>query len=125
MGFQCPNCSNKRSLQIVARIELPPDVRSDEIALQILDCSYCEFKGVAVYEESRRGALGSESYDHYGFTLPKTEISKLKANIKRCPRPTNPRCSCRAHRELSRKDEGGRWIRPGFIEALEIFPMRL
>jgi hypothetical protein len=125
MGFQCPNCSNKRSLQIVARIELPPDVRSDEIALQILNCSSCDFQGVGIYEESRRGALGSESYDHYGFTLPKVEFSALQAKVKRCPRPNNPRCTCDSHRELGRKDEGGRWIRPGFNEALETFPMKL
>lgn len=125
MGFECPSCEDKRSLQIVARIELPPDVRSDEIALQILNCSSCDFQGVGVYEESRRGSLGSESYDHYGFTLPNAEFSALKAKVKRCPRPSNPRCSCKSHCELGRKDEGGRWIRPGFNEVLEIFPMKL
>jgi hypothetical protein len=125
MGFQCPNCDKKRSLQINARIELPPDVRSDEIALQILNCSSCKYQGVGVYEESRRGTLGSENYDHYGFTLPKTELSALKAKIKRCPSPTNSCCSCSVHRELSKKDGGGRWIRPGFTEAQEIFPIKL
>jgi hypothetical protein len=125
MGFQCPSCSNKRSLQIVARIELPPDSRSDEITLQILDCNRCQFQAAAVYEDSRRGALGSESVDHYGYILPKAEISALKSKIKRCPHPTNPLCSCDSHRKLSKRDESGRWIRPGLDEEQEIFPIIL
>ena len=57
MSFACPECLTK-SLKITAKLELPPDSRSDEITVQVVACSRCGFAGVAVYEESRRGAHG-------------------------------------------------------------------
>ena len=56
MAFLCPDCSAK-SLIIAMRLELAPDSRWDEITLQTIACASCGFRGVAVYRESRRGAL--------------------------------------------------------------------
>ena len=111
MPFQCPECSSSpRSLKIEARIELPPDSRSDEIALQIVVCSRCHFSGIAVYEESRRGALDSESFTHVGYRVSAESVSKLRRMIRQCPAPKNPRCRCSVHQELGGKDPSGRWI---------------
>ncbi len=68
MPFQCPECSTK-TLKITHKLELPPDSRSDEITLQIIECSGCGFGGIAVYEESRRGALDDDSFDHTGYRV--------------------------------------------------------
>lgn len=124
MGFQCPEC-NKKTLAIIERIELPSDARSDEITLQVIRCGGCNFEGIAVYEESRRGALDSESIDHYGYTLDRHELKSIKALIKRCPEPANPWCACDSHQELSRKDTFGRWIRPSSGDELHTFAMKL
>ena len=125
MGFQCPKCDAHKSLDIVSRLEMPPDARSDEITLQIVQCKHCDFTGVAIYEESHRGALDSELFDHYGYTLDQKELKGLKALIKQCPEPKNRRCSCESHHTLSRKDSYGRWIRPGFNEEQRTFQMVL
>ena len=108
MPFVCPECSVK-SLKITSRIELPADSRSDEIALQIVRCEGCGFAGIAVYEESRRGALGSESFDHTGYHVSADDLKWVKRAIERCPKPRNRRCMCSAHRELGSKDASGRW----------------
>ena len=70
MTFLCPSCS-RPDLNIIRRIELPPDDQWDEIAVQELACSAsgCGFKGIAVYEESRRGALDSECVVHTGYAM--------------------------------------------------------
>jgi hypothetical protein len=104
---------------------MPPDARSDEIALQIVKCQRCHFEAVAIYEESRRGALDSEEFDHYGCALDQKELKELKALIKQCPEPKNRRCSCDTHLKLDRKDASGRWIRPGYSEDQNTFPMVL
>jgi len=109
MPFACPECSQRKSLRIALKIELPPDSRSDEIALQVVECSQCGFGGVAVYEESRRGALGSESFHHIGYRVSRDDLKALRKTIKGCPEPSNWRCKCSAHRALSRKDASGRW----------------
>jgi hypothetical protein len=109
MPFTCPECSVPQSLKIALKIELPPDGRSDEITLQIVKCSECKFSGIAVYEESRRGDLASESVHHLGYRVGKDELDNLGSMIKRCPNPKNPRCDCSAHRRLGRKDASGRW----------------
>jgi predicted RNA-binding Zn-ribbon protein involved in translation (DUF1610 family) len=125
MSFRCPICGGEKTLLITAKIELPADTRSDEISLQTIDCQKCGFEGLAVYEESRRGALGSESIDHYGFTLSGDEKSALKRLIRQCPQPTNPNCECDSHRYLNRRDGTGRWIRPGKGEQDGTFPMKI
>lgn len=109
MPFLCPECSAPKSVRIGLKIELPPDSRSDEIAVQVVECSQCGFAGIAVYEESRRGASGSESFDHIGYRVSADDLMALRKTIKRCPEPNNWRCECSAHRTLGRKDASGRW----------------
>lgn len=109
MPFTCPECSTARSLKITHRLELPGDSRSDEIALQIVHCARCGFSGVAVYEESRRGALDDESFDHTGYRLPAKDLQALKKTMAQCPTPKNRRCRCPAHRALGSRDASGRW----------------
>lgn len=108
MSFICPQCSAK-TLTITSRIELESDIRSDEVRLQIVECSTCDFNGVAVYEESRRGALDSDSYDHYGYKLSAASVQSLKHLINACPDTNNTSCSCLTHRTLNRADKNGRW----------------
>ena len=124
MPFLCPTCSEK-SLRITSKIELPPDSRSDEIALQIVACSQCSFAGIAVYEESRRGAMGSESFDHTGYRVSAEDLAALRKTISRCRQPRNRRCRCSAHRELGSRDGSGRWNGLEGIHREGAFTLRL
>ena len=108
MPFVCPDCAH-RSLKIALKIELRPDSRSDEIALQVVECSRCGFAGIAVYEESRRGALDSEHFDHVGYYVGDEDLAHARKIIRGCPDPGNKRCRCSAHRTLGRRDASGRW----------------
>lgn len=125
MPFLCPECSTSQSLKINAKIELPPDSRSDEITLQIVECSRCRFAGIAVYEESRRGALDDESFSHVGYRVSARDLGTLKRTIAQCPEPNNWRCGCSAHQTLSKKDVGGRWNGLQGIECRERFKLIL
>ena len=118
MPFQCPEC-RQSALRITHRLELPPDARSDEITLQVVRCSQCRFEGLAVYEESRRGALDDESYSHTGYEAKKAALSALKVAIARCPDPGDPRCACAAHEEYGRRDTHGRWTG---LDAFDLGP---
>ena len=109
MGFICPSCHTSGSLLITERLELPPDSRSDEITLQIVRCRRCDFAGIAIYEESRRGVLGDESVDHRGYYVPASDLQRLKKLLKQCPNPGSNSCTCAAHRQLGVKDKSGRW----------------
>lgn len=110
MPFLCPQCSTShRSLEIKARIELPPDSRSDEITLQVIECSRCGFAGIAVYEESRRGSLDSESSTHVGYRLKTKDLRELERMIRQCPEPRNWRCACAVHQILGAREGAGRW----------------
>ena len=109
MPFQCPECSFPSSLRITSRIELPPDSRSDEISLQVIQCRNCGFAGLAIYEESRRGALDSEIIHHIGYHVHPEDLKTIKGMIHRCPNPKDPRCTCASHLELRKKNAYGRW----------------
>ena len=125
MPFVCPECSRHGSLKITLSIELPPDSRSDEITLQTVECSDCGFAGIAVYEESRRGALGSESFHHTGYHLSKSELRDLRQAIRSCRDRRNWRCRCPAHRTLSRTDAAGRWVALRDLETTDAFPIKI
>jgi hypothetical protein len=125
MPFQCPDCFTSNSLEIAASIELPADSRSDEIVLQLVACSACGFQALAVYEESRRGALDSESWDHTGYRVEVGELGSVRAAILRCPRPNQAGCPCPTHRDLGRTDAQGLWIGPGFLRQGEAFALIL
>lgn len=108
MRLLCPECQRK-TLKITRRLELPPDHRSDEVALQIIGCASCGFRGIAVYEESRRGALDSESWSHWGYPATASALRSLDRKLKQCPDPHNPRCDCAVHREFARAGAGSHW----------------
>lgn len=106
-------------------LALPPDSRSDEIDLQTVTCRQCGFRGAAVYEESRRGALEQESWEHTGYRLADRELDELAALIGSCPDGANPRCGCASHLALGRADESGRWQSPAGLDWRQAFPMQL
>jgi hypothetical protein len=108
MGFICPRC-RAVSLKITSSIELPPDSRSDEIAVQTLKCTKCGFAGLGVYEETRRGGLDSESVYHRGYYMNNSTIASLEKNINQCPKPKKHGCHCRIHRSFGCTNEFGRW----------------
>ncbi len=126
MSFLCPRCiTTPKSLKISHKIELPPDSRSDEIALQVVECSQCGFAGIAVYEESRRGALGAESFDHVGYHVGGDDLRALREMIKQCPKPGNRRCGCSVHSRLGRTEVSGRWSGLSDVHLGEWFNLRL
>ena len=123
MAFACPKCSIDDSLVIVIAIELAPDSRSDEIVIQVLQCGRCGFRGLAVYEESRRGALDSEAWEHTGYQVEEDVVNTIAGLIDHCPDRNNSDCSCQSHQILGQRDQNGRW---NGIEKYEIkgtFPM--
>jgi hypothetical protein len=122
--FVCPECSGHGSLKIVLSIELPPDSRSDEITLQIVKCSNCQFAGIAVYEESRRGPLDHESFHHTGYRVGRSQLRDLRRAIRSCPAPKNPSCRCSAHQMLGRTDAGGRWNALWDLETADAFEVK-
>lgn len=123
MPFTCPECHTQSALRITHRLELPPDARSDDITLQVVRCSQCRFEGLAVYEESRRGALDSESYSHTGYEVGKAQLSALKKAIGRCPKTRDPRCTCTVHEEYGRRDAHGRWTGLDAFDLGASFPL--
>ena len=110
MSFRCPECSNPSSLKIKKSIELPPDSRSDEITLQLVNCTNCSFRGIAVYEESRRGRLGEESFNHIGYYTDDQSFERLDTLIKNCPIPKNKKCDCDSHQQLGSRNQSGRFV---------------
>jgi hypothetical protein len=108
LPFICPMCK-LHELNIITKIELGPDSSSDEIMLQIIMCYQCDFSGIAIYEESRRGSLDDDSFDHYGYRIGKNNLRSLREIIIQCPEPSNRRCECFAHHTLNIRDTSGRW----------------
>jgi len=125
MPFRCPECSGSKTLHITARLELPPDSRSDEITLQVVKCTDCRFAGIAVYEESRRGALDSESIQHTGYRVGADDLKTLQRAIRRCPKPESWGCDCAAHRRFGTHDASGRWNGLDQLALGEAFEMEL
>lgn len=125
MAFHCPNCSTAAGLRITRVLELPADSRSDEISLQLVKCAQCRFEAIAVYEESRRGRLGSESVDHYGYFIGASDLNQIKRMIAKCPNPRRPLCPCESHEQLGRRDKSGRWNGLAGMELGQRFVMKL
>lgn len=120
MSFICPECSGSR-LRIASSIEVPPDRWWDEIALQVVECPECGFRGAAVYEESRRGALDSEAWNHRGIRLAEPLLRTLIENIAACPEPRNWDCGCAGHLTWGRTGVDGQWV--GLPESEGRFPL--
>ena len=122
--FVCPGCG-EAALRITVAFELPADSRSDEITVQGLRCGDCGARGVAVYEESRRGRLDSDCWVHGGYALPPEAAAELHGLIDGCPRPRDPHCRCPAHLALGATDADGRWNGLAAWPLGPRFPMRL
>lgn len=125
MAFRCPDCSGVNSLNILNSIELPADNRSDEITVQIIACRSCGLQGLAVYEESRRGALDRESIDHRGYRVAAQTLSKYAGMLRRCPSPRDPHCGCQTHQILSAQDALGRWVGLQRLGREDSFPIEV
>ncbi len=108
MSFVCPQC-RLRSIKIRSRIEMPSDSRSDETAVQIVQCSQCGFEELAIYEESRRGRLGSELVHHRGYFIQATTLTNIQQLIEQCPQPSDSRCTCSTHSMFHRINVFSRW----------------
>ena len=124
MGFICPRCLS-RNLQTTSSIELPSDSRSDEISVQILKCSECDFAGLGVYEESRRGRLDSEKIYHRGYYVNNSLLEKVRKLIRLCPNQKKSSCKCKVHLSLGRTNEFGRWIWLDSVPIKEKFQLQI
>jgi len=96
MALRCPDCG-VAALGIEESIELGSDDRSDEVALQIVECHACGAEYVAVYEESRRGALDDESVWHAAYPADTEALNEVRSIIASCRDPREADCGCRGH----------------------------
>ena len=90
MPYTCPQCSKDDSLIVTAMIELLPDEWSDEIEVEIVECSCCRFRGVAVDEESRRGAPGFGVHPPRGLPRGGRGIRGVERRDQTLPRSCEP-----------------------------------
>ena len=125
MSFRCPQCKTPASLEIVSSIELPPDARSEEITLQVVECAACGFSGLAVYEEPRHGILEADDWRHTGYWVSKDAVESVKAAIRSCPNPYAADCACEVHTSLNQRDMHGAWKGLLEMERAHTFLMRL
>ncbi len=125
MAFRCPQCKTSDSLEISASIDLPPDRKSTEISLQVVECSACNFRGLAVYEECRSGGPMGEEGQHIGYWVSPDAVEKIKQAIASCPSPHRDHCTCQAHSELSNRDVHTIWRGLLEIERGHTFLMRM
>ena len=102
MDFKCPSCQGN-SLEIDMSLELPPgDV--DETSVQTVKCEACQFQGIAVYRESRRRSLSSESFDHPGYVVSDRDLEFVRSGLRLCPDRANKDCQCQTHLAWAQRD---------------------
>jgi hypothetical protein len=123
VGYLCPECG-AGELRLIAGLEIDGDSRSDEITVQVAECGSCGVRAAAVYEESRRGSLDSEAWDHTGYRMDADRAAELLALIRSCPRPSDSGCTCSAHARLGATDESGRWVGLAGWAPGDAFPLR-
>jgi hypothetical protein len=109
MAFSCPECASPASLVITSGLELAPDANWDEISVQILRCANCGFCGVALYQESRRGAFGDSLVVHQGYAVALQNFRILEQAIAACPSPGDHHCECRSHALIEQVYASGAW----------------
>jgi hypothetical protein len=125
MSFRCPQCLTCNSLEITLSIELLPDRRTDEISLQVVSCSACNFRGLAVYEEARHARSDAESWAHIGYWVSPDAVESVSAAIRSCPNPFDSRCTCASHIGLGEQDVYGKWRGLLELERGHTFKMRI
>jgi hypothetical protein len=124
MAFRCPQCFSPGSLQIIQSIELPNDRQWDEISLQAIRCSVCDFCGLAVYSELVSGAE-TDSWQHVGYWVSHDAFQSVMTAIQTCPNPQDRLCKYTAHTNLGRRDVHGLWRGLLELECGHTFSMRL
>jgi hypothetical protein len=121
MTFECPVCK-KGGLAIQLSMELMPGGDDDDVTLQTIDCGVCGFRGIAVYRESRHGALRSERWHHHGYAISEESLEAIRKALIKCPDTGNRRCGCETHAAF-----GGRnWtdLAQNGIDAQKKFEMK-
>ncbi len=124
MSFRCPQCQTLNTLEIIQSIDLPPDWRSDEISLQVVGCTVCAFRGLAVYEEFQHGAE-TDLWKHIGYWVSRDAVESILETMRSCLDAHNPRCNCPAHTSLGQQDVYGSWRGLLEIKRGHTFSMRL
>jgi hypothetical protein len=76
-------------------------------------------EAIAVYEESRRGALDQEAWEHYGYCISQAEMDELKGLLAQCPKSQDAGCRCQSHVEL----QGWFEQNLGVFEPVKVFQM--
>lgn len=99
MAFVCPNCT-KSALEIELGIELQANDNWDENTFQLATCRHCGLRAAALYQESRRGNLEEEAWQHFGVVITPETYRLLAERLGACPAPGDYRCLCAAHRTL-------------------------
>jgi hypothetical protein len=141
MSFRCPQCLTSDSLEITDGIDhfLDRDTsaagvgaygyRGDScsmgFSLQVVACSICTFRGLAIYSEGRGDYPESESWQHIGYWVSLDAVEAVSTAIRSCPDPHNPRCPCPAHAALAQHDVDGQWRGLQELERGHTFSMRL
>lgn len=125
MGLICPDCQSN-ALDIFQSLDLPPDSCNDEISLQVVKCPKCGLHALALYEESRHGALDSESWHHEAYRVSEEDFQMVSEVIQRCPRPRDSNCRCSTHQMLG-QTSGHRWdgLRMSGVKIQDTFNMQL
>lgn len=113
MAIVCSKCSTPDSVQIKRTMELPPDHWSDEISFCIVECSSCNFRWIVVFEESRRVALGTESWRSASYGISQEEMASLEAAMEQCPALEDKSCQCPGHRFVGQAFARGDSLRGG------------
>jgi hypothetical protein len=121
----CPDCG-EAGLAGGLGIELPPDSWSDEISLGPISCTLCAFRGIGVYQESRRGRLDSESWQHAGYPAAGSLCDALQQSINLCPDAGKKNCTCPTHQMLGTTDANGawNWLKKNGIDMARRFLLR-
>ena len=123
MPFVCPNCKQPQ-LTIRHSIDLPGDVRWDDISVQTVVCGACRFTGAAVYQASRRGGLDDEIVHHTGYAMDRGDFTLWDGLLATCPSPQKVSCTCDAHRAFNSRRKHI-WELPGVIATGKSFVMEL
>lgn len=108
MGLTCPSCGAPGALWVGAALDVPGDVRADEISVQALACLGCGARRVGLYEASRRGGMDDELVDHRALRVSDEVAAEIARAIAACPEPRNSSCECASHRRFGKRDPRGR-----------------
>ncbi|KKW42924.1 MAG: hypothetical protein UY92_C0002G0041 [Candidatus Magasanikbacteria bacterium GW2011_GWA2_56_11] len=119
-GFWCPHCETSRSLRILQSVDIGAAGNFDEVAIQSIECDRCGKRGMAIYEESRRGALDDESVAHTGYWLDRETAVHIGLLLSACQ--GGPRQN-ESGAELKKRYSGHFTAAPIAVAGKEGFPL--